>query len=172
MSTEDNGFNTLLDTYLDDEVSLPPKVKHTAACVASEGIEYTKQKFYTLPISCIRRGCTITTWDMSHDKSHLKLHSGISLQHALQDLITQNAITPQNFYEIIEFHREAVYESLTAVKQLQFSQRRRSPIKVKGKIINYKNEDEKWIFYIRASHITMGKLTLPSSSIKIVAISA
>ncbi|UVC54657.1 hypothetical protein MACJ_003626 [Theileria orientalis] len=133
-------FDSDIATYLDEGLLPPPKVKHSEECSANEP-QKKRQKIYTLPLSCIKYGCSLSSSSLIYDKSHLRLHCGVSLQHTLQDFITKNVISPQVFYEIIEFHRQAIYETINDIKKLQFSKKRRSPIKIKGKIINYKNED-------------------------------
>lgn len=165
------GFEAGLSSCFDVGHIPPPKATHSKECLSSKGEAYKRQKFYTLPLSCIKRGCTLSTWTPIHDKSHLRLHCGVSLQHTLQDLITKNIITSRSFYETIDFYKQALYETIKVIEKLQFSKKRKPPIKIKGKITNYKKENNQCILYLESVNIMIDRITIKTKSVKVSAVS-
>lgn len=160
-------FDADIDAYVDDQSHRPPVCKHSQSCLVGNDSFHARQRYYTLPLSCIRNHCKIDKWSLANDNSHLQLQCGASLQLVLNDMLTDGTITIHQYYKVLDCFRNAVYENIGYVKNLKFSQKRASTVKLNGRISNYKNEFNKWIFLLQDVHVSIGKLTLTSPSMKL-----
>ncbi|KAG6440044.1 hypothetical protein BBOV_III004985 [Babesia bovis T2Bo] len=160
-------FNAGIEAYVDDGAHRPPICKHSASCLSMYGNFHLLKNYYTLPYSCIQSGCRLDKWNLVSDKSHLQLQCGVSLQLVLNDMLGSGAITVHEYYDALSNFKEAVNINLPNIKNLPFSKKRSMPIKISGKLKNYKNEGKTWVFFLEKVYISIGKLTLSSPSMKV-----
>lgn len=160
-------FDAEIGDYVDSECCRPPSCMHSASCLSKNGNLHARQKYYTLPLSCIRNNCKIDKWSLVSDSSHLQLQCGASLQLVLHNMLKDGIITIHQYYEVLTCFKNAVNENIGKIKDMKFSHKRSPPVKLSAKIYNYKNEYDKWIFFLHSIHISVGRLIMISPTMKV-----